>query len=45
MVRNVLKNGKEIEDISKITVPINNKTVRAYEILARGKNARENNRK
>lgn len=38
MVRNVSKNGKIIKDMSKITVPINNKTVRAYEILARGKN-------
>lgn len=45
MVRNISKRGEIIKDISKITVPINEKTVRAYEMLARGKNARENNRK
>ena len=42
MVRNISKNGTEIKDISKITVPINNK---AYEIIARGKNEREKHRK
>lgn len=36
MVRNILKDGKEIKDLSKIKVPINDKTVRAYEIIAKG---------
>ena len=44
MVRNISKDGKVIKDIFKITVPINNKTVRAYEMLARGKNERKNYR-
>ena len=35
MVRNVLKNGQVIKDMSKVKVPVNNKTVRAYEMLAK----------
>lgn len=34
MVINVLKDGEIIEDMSKITVPINDTTIRAYELIA-----------
>lgn len=37
MVRNISKEGKEIKDISKVTVPVNKHTVRAYEIIAKSR--------
>ena len=34
MVINVLKDGRIVEDLSTIEVPVNEKTIRAYEIIA-----------
>ena len=34
MVINVLKNGEVVEDMSTITVPINDSTRNAYELIA-----------
>ena len=34
MIINVLKDGKVIDDMSTITVPINDTTIRAYELIA-----------
>ena len=35
MVINVLKDGTVVEDMSKITVPRNETTIRAYELIAK----------
>lgn len=46
MVRNISKSGELIKDISKVTVPINDKTLRAYELIAKEvKNERKEYRK
>jgi hypothetical protein len=34
MVVNILKNGEIVKDMSTITVPINDSTIRAYELIA-----------
>lgn len=34
MVINLLKDGTIVEDMSTITVPINDSTIRAYELIA-----------
>lgn len=31
---NILQDGSEVADMSKIKVPVNNTTVRAYELIA-----------
>ena len=36
MVINILKDGTVVEDMSKITVPRNETTIRAYELIAKG---------
>ena len=36
MVINILKDGTVVEDMSKITVPRNKTTIRAYELIANG---------
>lgn len=36
MVINILKDGTIVNDMSTITVPRNEKTKRAYEIIAKG---------
>lgn len=35
MVINILKDGTVVEDMSKITVPRNESTIRAYELIAK----------
>lgn len=35
MVINVLSDGRIVEDLSTIIVPINEDTIRAYELLAK----------
>lgn len=36
MVVNILKDGTVVQDMSKITVPVNETTIRAYELIAKG---------
>lgn len=36
VVINILKDGTVVEDMSKITVPRNETTIRAYELIAKG---------
>lgn len=36
MVVNILKDGTVVKDMSKITVPRNETTIRAYELIAKG---------
>lgn len=36
MVINYSKEGKKITDMTKIVIPVNEKTVRAYELLTKG---------
>ena len=41
MVINILRDGTIVEDMSTITVPINETTIRAYELLAKAHKERE----
>ena len=34
---NVLKDGTKVTDMSKIKVPVNEKTIRAYQLIAAGR--------
>ena len=34
MVVNILQDGREVADMGTITVPVNDTTVRAYELIA-----------
>ena len=36
VVVNILQDGSEVADMSKIKVPVNDITERAYELIARG---------
>ena len=36
MVVNILRDGTVVQDMSKIIVPVNETTIRAYEIIAKG---------
>lgn len=34
LIIHILNNGKQIQDIADVVVPLNNKTTKAYEILS-----------
>ena len=40
MVINYSKEGKKIADMTKIVVPVNERTVRAYELISKNSNRR-----